>query len=72
MEAGTDRTILREDQWEHSEHILPGEASDPGCTARDNRRFLETVLWIIRTGSPWRDVSAEFGCWHRTYVRFSR
>lgn len=67
-----DRKMLRDDQWERIEHLLPGKASDPGCTARDNRRFVEAVLWIMRTGSPWRDLPAEFGHWHRTYVRFSR
>lgn len=67
-----DRRMLRDDQWERIEHLLPGKASDPGCTARDNRRFVEAVLWIMRTGSPWRDLPAELGHWHRTYVRFSR
>ena len=67
-----DRKMLRDDQWERIEHLLPGKASDRGVTARDNRRFVEAVLWIMRTGSPWRDLPVEFGYWHRTYVRFSR
>lgn len=67
-----DRKMLRDDQWERIEQLLPGKASDPGCTAKDNRRFIEAVLWIMRTGSPWRDLPAELGHWHRTYVRFSR
>jgi transposase len=67
-----DRKMLRDDQWEGIEQILPGKVSDRGATAKDNRRFLEAVLWIMRTGSPWRDLPAEFGHWHRTYVRFSR
>lgn len=66
------RTMLRDDQWERIEPMLPGKASDPGRTARDNRCFVEAVLWIMRTGSPWRDLPTEFGHWHRTYVRFSR
>jgi transposase len=44
--------MLRDDQWERIELLLPGKASDPGRTARDNRRFVEAVLWIMRTGSP--------------------
>ena len=64
--------MLRDDQWEHIEPLLPGKKSDPGCTARDNRRFVEAVLWIMRTGSPWRDLPEALGHWHRTYVRFSR
>ena len=67
-----DRKMLRDDQWERIEELLPGKASDPGCTAKDNRRFVEAVLWIMRTGSPWRDLPPEFGHWHRTFVRFSR
>ena len=67
-----DRKMLRDDQWERIEQFLPGKASDRGVTAKDNRRFVEAVLWIMRTGSPWRDLPAEFGHWHRTYVRFSR
>ena len=56
-----DRKMLRDDQWERIEELLPGKASDPGCTAKDNRRFVEAVLWIMRTGSPWR----EKGVWER-------
>lgn len=66
------RKMLRDDQWARIEHLLPGKASDPGCTAKDNRLFVEGVLWIARTGSPWRDLPAELGNWHTTYVRFSR
>lgn len=64
--------MLRDDQWERIEQLLPGKASDRGVTAKDNRRFVEAVLWIMRTGSPWRDLPAELGHWHRTFVRFSR
>ena len=67
-----DRKMLRDDQWERIEPLLPGKKSDPGCTARDNRRFVEAVLWIMRTGSPWRDLPEALGHCHRTYVRFSR
>ena len=67
-----DRKMLRDDQWERIEQLLPGKASDPGCTAKDNRSFVEAVLWILRTGSPWRDLPREFGKWHSTYMRFAR
>jgi len=49
------RTVLRNDQWERIAPELPGKAGDPGVTARDNRLFVEAVLWIARTGAPWRD-----------------
>ena len=67
-----DRRMLRDDQWERIEQLLPGKAGDRGVTAKDNRRFVEAVLWIMRTGSPWRDLPVELGHWHRTFVRFSR
>lgn len=52
--------------------LLPGKADDRGVTARDNRQFVEAVLWIARTGSPWRDPPQIYGHWHRVYVRYSR
>ena len=67
-----DRKMLRDDQWARIEQLLPGKATDRGVTAKDNRRFVEAVLWMMRTGSPWRDLPAELGHWHRTFVRFSR
>lgn len=67
-----ERKVLTEARWRKIEQLLPGKASDPGCTAKDNRLFVEAVLWIARTGSPWRDLPAELGNWHTTYVRFAR
>ena len=66
------RTMLRDDQWKRFEHLLPGKATDCGVTAKDNRLFVEAVLWILRTGSPWRDLPPELGKWHNTYTRYSR
>jgi len=66
------RKMLRNDQWERIEHLLPGKASDRGVTAKDNRQFVEAVLWIARTGSPWRDLPPQLGDWHNVYTRFSR
>jgi transposase len=61
-----------DEKWALIESLLPGKASDPGCTARDNRLFLEAVLWIARTGRPWRDLPPEFGKWFTAYARFRR
>lgn len=66
------RKMLRNDQWERIEHVLPGKATDCGFTAKDNRLFVEAVLWIARTGSPWRDLPPELGHWHNVFTRFSR
>jgi transposase len=66
------RKMLRDDQWQRIENLLPGKATDCGVTAKDNRLFIEAVLWVLRTGSPWRDLPGELGDWHNTYTRFSR
>ena len=49
-----NRKLLRNDQWERIKDLLPGKKGDPGKTGGDNRLFIEAVLWIARTGSPWR------------------
>jgi putative transposase len=52
--------------------LVPGKAGDAGATGRDNRRFVEAVLWIARTGAPWRDLPPELGNWNSTWRRFAR
>ncbi len=67
-----DRRVLSDTQWERIAPLLPGKPGDPGRSGRDNRRFLEAVFWIVRTGSPWRDLHAQFGCWNSIFRRFRR
>ena len=62
---------LRDDPFERIAALLLGKLSDPGRTAADNRRFLQTVLWIARTGSRWRDLPGPFGPWNSVYQRFA-
>jgi transposase len=66
------RKRLRDEQWKQIEDMLPGKVGDRGRSAADNRLFVEAVLWIARTGSPWRDLPAEFGSWNSTYKRCAR
>ena len=66
------RRMLSDAQWERIAPELPGKPGDPGRHADDNRRFIEAVLWIARTGSPWRDLPSEFGHWYSVYTRFWR
>jgi transposase len=67
-----DRSVLSDGQWARIASLLPGKAGDPGRSGADNRRFLEAVLWIVRTGSPWRDLHHEFGNWNSVFKRFRR
>jgi transposase len=66
------RLNLRDDQWDRITHLLPGKPGDRGRTAADNRLFVEAVLWIARSGAPWRDLPKEFGSWNSVYQRFAR
>lgn len=66
------RTLLSDEVWKKIKDIVPGKEGDRGRTAADNRWFVEAVLWIGRTGSPWRDLPVEFGRWHTVYMRFAR
>jgi transposase len=45
-----DRCVVSDAVWEKVASLLPGKASDPGATGKDNRLFLEAVLWRVRTG----------------------
>ena len=63
---------LRDDQWERIKDLLPGKSGDAGVTARDNRRFVEAVVYRYRAGIPWRDLPEQLGDWKNTHRRFSR
>lgn len=67
-----DRLVLRDDQWERISGLIIGRPDQRGSTGRDNRMFVEGVLWIVRTGSPWRDLPEAFGEWNSVFRRFSR
>lgn len=67
-----DRHRLRDDQWERIKDALPGKKSDPGRTGEDNRQFVEAVMWIGRTGVPWRDLPLGKGKWSSVHKRFIR
>jgi len=57
------RYCLRDDQWHRIEALL---------TARDNRQFVEAVLYRYRAGIPWRDLPERFGDFRVVHTRFSR
>jgi putative transposase len=63
---------LSEAAWERMAPLIIGQPDQKGSTGRDNRMFVEGVLWIVRTGSPWRDLPQAFGDWNSVFRRFSR
>ena len=67
-----DRAILSDRQWDRISDRVIGRPDQCGSTGRDNRMFIEAVLWLVRTGAPWRDLPDEFGNWNSVFRRFSR
>ena len=67
-----ERFVISDESWIRLEPLLPGKDGDSGTTGKDNRLFLEAVLWRVRTGLPWRDLPREFGNWNSTFRRFRR
>jgi transposase len=63
---------LRDDQWNRIKDLLPGREGHVGAKAKDNRRFVDAVLYRYRAGIPWRDLPARFGRWKAVHTRFSR
>ena len=66
------RKLLPNRQWNLICPLLPGKSSDPGRTGANNRLTLEGILWIMRTGAPWRDRPPHFGHWNTIHRRFRR
>lgn len=63
---------LRDEEWDRIRDLLPGRAGHVGVTARDNRLFVEAVLYRYRAGIPWRDLPDRFGDWKNVHRRHSR
>jgi transposase len=68
----TPRNLLSDCQWKTIEPATIGRAGQPGRTATNTRRFVDGVLWVMRTGAPWRDLPPYFGKWSTSYQRFLR
>ena len=66
------RHAISDEDWDRIKDLLPGRAETPGVTAKDNRLFVNAVLWVGKTGAPWRDLPARFGKWNSVWRRFTR
>lgn len=66
------RYSLRDDQWERIKDLLPGRKGHVGRNAKNNKSFVEAVLYRYRAGIPWRDLPERFGDWKNIHRRCSR
>jgi transposase len=72
MSKSQHRHDISDSLWDVIESKLSGGKGKVGRQAFDNRRFINGVLWILRTGAPWRDLPASYGDWKNTHRRFCR
>jgi transposase len=63
---------LTANQWERLRPLLPPQKPRTGRPATDHRAVLEGILWVLRTGAPWRDLPARFGSSGTVSSRFDR
>ena len=63
---------LSASQWQRIEGFLPGRPGCVGVTAKDNRSFVNGVLWVLRSGAQWKDLPEEYGNWKSVHKRFTR
>jgi hypothetical protein len=70
MLAGT--APLSDSLWGQIAPLLPPQKPPRGRPSLDHRRLLEGLLWIMRTGVPWREMPAADGSWHTAYSRYQR
>jgi transposase len=66
------RHAIRDEDFDRIKDLLPGRPGQPGAQARDNRLFIDAVVWLAKTGVPWRDLPERFGKWNTVWKRFDR
>jgi transposase len=72
VEAEYHRHDISDAVWALLGPLLAGQPGQWGGIAKDNRRFINGVFWVLRTGAPWRDLPPDYGCWKNTHRRFCR
>ena len=66
------RYELTDEQWSRICEVLPGKSGDPGRSGRDNRLFVDAVLWVLRSGARWSDLPERYGKHKTVHKRFTR
>src|SRR3712207_3789682 len=67
-----DTSYSTDTQWDRLNPVLPPQKPRTGRPAKDHRTVLNGVLWIFRTGSPWRSLPERYGSWKTVSSRFYR
>ena len=65
------RHRLKDEQWERIADVFDAPAAT-GRPPRDRRQVVDGILWILRTGSPWRDLPHDFGPWQTVWRLFDQ
>jgi transposase len=65
------RHALTDDEWARVEPLLP-KPPRTGRRPKDHRLILDALLWLGKTGAPWRDLPARYGPWKTCYDRLVR
>jgi transposase len=68
----TRASVLTDEMWARIEPLLPDRSPRRGGRWREHRPVLEAICWRFRTGSPWRDLPADFPSWQTVWWRFDR
>jgi transposase len=64
------RKDLTHQQWQRVQPLLPQPSPKGGRPANDHRTTINGILWILRTGAPWRDLPDRYGAWETVSGRF--
>ena len=67
-----DCDALRDDQWERLKEFVPGGRKGKRGPRTDNRRFLNALLWMARSGARWRDLPEQLGDYETVKRRYYR
>jgi transposase len=66
------RYELTDRQWQRLEPLLPPERPPTGRPNHHHRTILNGILWVLRTGAPWRDLPERYGPWRTVASRIYR
>jgi transposase len=66
------RGELSDEQWKRLEALLPAQKPQTGRPNLAHRQIINGILWVLRTGAPWRDMPERYGSWSTVASRFYR